>query len=47
MPTIRAIVLERLQTPLAMRVRPVPQPAASEVLIEVAACGVCPTVLIP
>jgi propanol-preferring alcohol dehydrogenase len=43
MSTMRAMVLDRPQMPLAMRERPVPQPAAGEVLIEVAACGVCRT----
>src|ERR1700728_3968581 len=43
MSMMRAMVLDRLQTPLAMRGRPLPQPAAGEILIEVAACGVCRT----
>jgi propanol-preferring alcohol dehydrogenase len=43
MSTMRAMVLERPQTPLALRERPLPQPAAGEVLIEVLACGVCRT----
>ena len=43
MSTMRAMVLDRPQTSLVMRERPVPQPAAGEVLIEVAACGVCRT----
>ena len=40
---MRAMVLERPQTPLALCERPLPQPAAGEVLIEVLACGVCRT----
>ncbi len=43
MPTMRAMVLDRPKTPLVLRERPVPQPAAGEILIEVAACGVCRT----
>jgi alcohol dehydrogenase, propanol-preferring len=43
MSTMRAMVLDRPQTPLALRERPVLQPAAGELLIEVAACGVCRT----
>jgi propanol-preferring alcohol dehydrogenase len=40
---MRAMVLDRPQMPLVLRERPVPQPAAGELLIEVAACGVCRT----
>src|SRR5216117_1262588 len=40
---MRAMVLERPRTPLVMREWPVPRPAAGEILIEVAACGVCRT----
>ncbi|HVY59377.1 MAG TPA: zinc-dependent alcohol dehydrogenase family protein [Xanthobacteraceae bacterium] len=40
---MRAMVLEAPRTPLVMRERPVPQPGANEVLVEVAACGVCRT----
>src|ERR1700761_4434681 len=43
MPLMRAMVLDRLRTPLVMRECPVPQPAAGQVLIEVLACGVCRT----
>jgi len=43
MPVMRAMVLERPSTPLVLRVRPVPAPGAGEVLVEVAACGVCRT----
>jgi propanol-preferring alcohol dehydrogenase len=43
MPAMRAMVLDLLKTPLVMRERPVPQPADGEILIEVAACGVCRT----
>jgi propanol-preferring alcohol dehydrogenase len=41
--TMRAMVLERAGTPLVPRELPRPTPAAGEVLIEVAACGVCRT----
>jgi propanol-preferring alcohol dehydrogenase len=40
---MRAMVLERPKTPLVMRERPVPAPRAGEVLVEIAACGVCRT----
>jgi alcohol dehydrogenase, propanol-preferring len=40
---MRAMVLERPRTPLVMRERPERVPAAGEILIEVAACGVCRT----
>jgi alcohol dehydrogenase, propanol-preferring len=40
---MQAMVLERPRTPLVMREWPAPRPAAGEVLIEVAACGVCRT----
>jgi propanol-preferring alcohol dehydrogenase len=40
---LRAMVLERPRTPLVMQERPVPVPAAGEILVEVAACGVCRT----
>src|SRR6266542_2577616 len=40
---MRAMVLERPRTPLVMREWPAPRPAAGEILIEVAACGVCRT----
>jgi alcohol dehydrogenase, propanol-preferring len=43
MPLMRAMVLERPRTPLVMRERQVPQPAAGEILVEIAACGVCRT----
>jgi propanol-preferring alcohol dehydrogenase len=42
-PVMRAMVLERPKAPLVMRERPVPAPRAREVLVEVAACGVCRT----
>jgi len=38
-----AMVLERPHMPLVMRERPMPQPAAGEILVEIAACGVCRT----
>jgi propanol-preferring alcohol dehydrogenase len=37
------MVLDALGTPLVMRERPVPTPGAGEILLEVAACGVCRT----
>src|SRR5262249_57234897 len=40
---MRVMVLERPRTPLVMRERPAPKPASGEILIEVAACGVCRT----
>jgi propanol-preferring alcohol dehydrogenase len=40
---MRAMMLERPRTPLQMRERQVPMPAAGEILIEIAACGVCRT----
>ncbi len=43
MTTMHAMVLDRPNTPLVMRERPVPQPALGEVLIKIEACGVCRT----
>jgi alcohol dehydrogenase, propanol-preferring len=43
MPRMHAMVLERAGAPLVMREREAPSPAPGEVLIEVAACGVCRT----
>jgi alcohol dehydrogenase, propanol-preferring len=43
MTQMRAMVLDRPHTPLVPRQRPIPQPAAGEVLIEIKACGVCRT----
>src|SRR5215475_9567929 len=40
---MRAMVLERPQTPLVMREKPIPAPASGEILVEVKACGVCRT----
>ena len=40
---MRAMVLEKPRTPLVMCERPTPTPAAGEILVEVAACGVCRT----
>jgi alcohol dehydrogenase, propanol-preferring len=40
---MRAMVLEKPRTPLEMRERPMPTPASGEILVEVAACGVCRT----
>lgn len=41
--TIKAMVLEQPGSPLELRERPMPQPQAGQVLIEVSACGVCRT----
>jgi propanol-preferring alcohol dehydrogenase len=40
---VRAMVLETPGTPLAAADLPAPEPAAGEVLVEIAACGVCRT----
>jgi propanol-preferring alcohol dehydrogenase len=40
---MRAMVLDRPGTPLVMRERPTPTPGRGEILIEIAACGVCRT----
>ncbi len=40
---MRSMVLDRPGQPLVLRERPVPQPAAGEILVAVAACGVCRT----
>jgi propanol-preferring alcohol dehydrogenase len=40
---MRAMVLDRPQTLLTLRERPIPQPAAGEILVEIEACGVCRT----
>src|SRR5215468_4514235 len=41
MKLMHAMVLDRPGQPLVMRERPVPQPAAGEILVAVSACGVC------
>src|SRR5215510_16608826 len=43
MADMRAMVLERPGTPLTLRERPVPVPSAGDLLVEIAACGVCRT----
>jgi alcohol dehydrogenase, propanol-preferring len=43
MSAMRAMVLDRPKTPLVMRERSVPQPGQGEILVEIAACGVCRT----
>src|SRR5215475_6427043 len=43
MASMRAMVLERPGSPLVLRERPVPTPSAGEILVEIAACGVCRT----
>jgi propanol-preferring alcohol dehydrogenase len=40
---MRAMVLDRPGTPLVMRERPLPVPGPDDILIEIAACGVCRT----
>ena len=40
---MRAMVLEAPRTPLVMRERDNPAPAPDEILVEIAACGVCRT----
>jgi alcohol dehydrogenase, propanol-preferring len=40
---MRAMVLEKPGTPLVMRERPTPAPASGDILVEIAACGVCRT----
>jgi propanol-preferring alcohol dehydrogenase len=40
---MRAMVLDRPGTPLVIRERPLPVPGAGDILIEIAACGVCRT----
>jgi alcohol dehydrogenase, propanol-preferring len=37
------MILDRPNTPLVLRERPVPQPGPGEMLLEIAACGVCRT----
>ena len=43
MAKMRAMVLDKPGTPLVMREMAVPTPGAGEILVEVAACGVCRT----
>jgi alcohol dehydrogenase, propanol-preferring len=43
MVSMRAMVLERPGTPLIEHERPIPAPSVGEILVEVAACGVCRT----
>ena len=43
MSTMRAMVLDRPHARLVLRERPIPRPAGGEILIEIAACGVCRT----
>src|SRR5262245_12479288 len=40
---MRAMVLESPRSPLVLHERPTPQPGSGEILVEVAACGVCRT----
>ena len=41
--TMQAMVMERAGEPLRLAEIPVPEPGANEILIKVAACGVCRT----
>jgi alcohol dehydrogenase, propanol-preferring len=43
MSRMRAMVLEKCGTELVLRERPMPRPGPGEVLVEIAACGVCRT----
>src|SRR5690348_11339897 len=43
MPRMHAMVLDRPRAPLVMREREMPAPGPGEVLVEIAACGVCRT----
>jgi len=43
MPVMHAMVLEAVRTPLVMREQPLPSPGPGEILLEIAACGVCRT----
>jgi alcohol dehydrogenase, propanol-preferring len=43
MATMQAMVLDRPHRALVMRERPVPAPKAGEILVAVAACGICRT----
>src|SRR5262244_4456302 len=40
---MRALVLEEPRTPLVMREQATPAPGPGDILIEIAACGVCRT----
>ena len=43
MSVMRAMVLDRPQTPLMLRELSIPQPANGEILLAIEACGVCRT----
>lgn len=43
MASMQAMVLDAPRTPMVMRERPVPRPGPGEILVAVAACGVCRT----
>ena len=43
MASMHAMVLDAPRSPLVMRERPRPVPAPGEILVKVAACGVCRT----
>ena len=40
---MKAMVLEKLMTPLVLRELETPEPKVGEALVRVKACGVCPT----
>jgi propanol-preferring alcohol dehydrogenase len=43
MPNMREMILQQPQAPLLLRERPIPAPQPGEMLVAVAACGVCRT----
>lgn len=43
MNVMRAMVLDRPGQPLVMRERPIPEPAAGDIVVAVSACGICRT----
>src|SRR6185437_1091136 len=43
MSAMRAMVLKRPGTPLTLREGPIPRPGPRDILVEIAACGVCRT----
>ena len=43
MATMQAMVLDAPRSALVIRERPLPAPGAGEILVKVAACGVCRT----
>ena len=39
---MRAMVLEKIKTPLKLMELPIPEPGPGQVQVRVLACGVCP-----